>query len=247
MFSASTNWKGLWTLWFSPTPASHHPKKGKPDVRSSESVLNASSTVYLNQMSWHPLCIAQTCIGHETVLERTATEGTRTRIEFECYHLRGTKHTTTAMFQRRCSSQQPRRKKPTSHMNAPPPGVGNPPPQGEMCHSVWPLHFPVSSVKPGKCQDLPLTGWMKNNSHTCSGQDPAHRNYDWGPLSTLSTVLSSASTGASSFACMGSSVPCSGHLLSHSLTFCKSLVPNTVFPINNFKLLFPNWVWIRYL
>lgn len=106
--------------------------------------MNASSTVYLNQMSWHPLCIAQTCIGHETVLERTATEGTRTRIEFECYHLRGTKHTTTAMFQRRCSSQQPRRKKPTSHMNAPPPGVGNPPPSGRDVPQC--LTSPLSSV-----------------------------------------------------------------------------------------------------
>lgn len=36
--------------------------------------------------------------------------------------------------------------------------------------------------------------------------------------------------GASSFVCMhGPSVPCSGRLLSHSLTFCKSLFPYTLF------------------
>lgn len=133
-------------------------------------------------------------------IRKDCTEGTRTRIQFECYHIWREQNTQQQpCFRGNALPSSLEERSPASHMNAPPPGVGKTHPQGEMCHSVWPLHFPVSFVKPGKCQDLPLTGWMKNNSHTCSGQDPAHRNYDWGPLSTLSPVL---------FSIYGSQFPC---------------------------------------
>lgn len=93
-------------------------KEEKPDVSSSESVLNTGSTVHLNQTFWHSLLYyTQTCGRHEAVLQRSAKKGQEwENTIWVIWYLKGTKHRKMGIFRgdavedENCF-QQPRRQK----------------------------------------------------------------------------------------------------------------------------------------